>query len=125
MGDIINPLPRNWHTHSALIKRFNSDLANDLGAERVHAICAEYAAGTSGFEIPPSIAARKLPEFYRNITSERDGDLAVVSIFRPEVLNALNGPTLAELDAELARLDADPSVKGVVLTSYQRLSQHL
>jgi enoyl-CoA hydratase/3-hydroxyacyl-CoA dehydrogenase len=116
---ICSPREFNWLTRLAL--GFNKgllDLAEDMGAERVHEICAEYAAAKPGFVVPPSIAEKKLPEFYRNITSVRDGEIAVVSVFRPEFMNALNGRTLEELRTELAKLDADASVKGIVLTSY-------
>ena len=116
---ICSPREFNWLTRMALgFRKGILDLAEECGADRVHAVCTEYAAAHPGFEVPASIAAKKLPPFYRNLTSETDGDLAVVAIFRPEVMNALNGPTLNELLTELARLDADPSVKGIVLTSY-------
>ena len=109
----------NWLTRMALgFNKGTLDLAEDLGAERVHGICTEYAAEHPGFVVPESIATKTLPGFYRNLTSERDGDMAVVSVFRPEVMNALNGQTLKELQTELARLEADESVKGIVLTSY-------
>jgi enoyl-CoA hydratase/3-hydroxyacyl-CoA dehydrogenase len=116
---ICSPREFNWLTRMALGFRAGLlDLAEEVGAERVREICTGYAAEHPGFDVPASIAGTKLPEFYRNITSERDGDLAVVSVFRPEVMNALNGQTLDELRRELGKLEADPAVKGIVLTSY-------
>ena len=50
--------------------------------------------------------------------STRDGDIAVVTVFRPEVKNALNGRTMDELDAAFKELAADDAVRGVVLTSF-------
>lgn len=51
---------------------------------------------------------------------DRDGAHAVVTLRRPERLNALT-PSMAEvLDAVLADLDADPTVRAVVLTGAGR-----
>jgi enoyl-CoA hydratase len=48
------------------------------------------------------------------ISSEQDGYVAVVTIDHPPV-NALSAPLLEELEAEVERLDADDSVRAVVL----------
>jgi enoyl-CoA hydratase len=50
----------------------------------------------------------------RYVSAERDGAVAVVTIDHPPV-NALSAPLLEELEAELERLDADESVRAVVL----------
>jgi enoyl-CoA hydratase/3-hydroxyacyl-CoA dehydrogenase len=118
-NEICAPGALNWMTRNAL--GFGSgllDLAAELGIDRVHEICTAYAAANPGFEIPPSIANRQLPEFYRNLIVERDGDIAVVTICRPEVMNALNEQTLEELKTEFAQLAADDTVAGIVLTSF-------
>jgi enoyl-CoA hydratase/carnithine racemase len=47
---------------------------------------------------------------------ERDGAVAVVTVNRPRVLNALSVATVAELDAVMTQLGADPEVRAVVLT---------
>lgn len=51
-----------------------------------------------------------------NVLVERDGHLAVVTVNRPSKLNALDGQTIAELDAVFAALGADATVGGIVLT---------
>lgn len=48
------------------------------------------------------------------ISSRQDGAVAVVTIDHPPV-NALSAPLLEELEAELERLDADESVRAIVL----------
>ena len=48
------------------------------------------------------------------VSTEHDGAVAVVTIDHPPV-NALSAPLLEELEAELARLDADDGVRAVVL----------
>jgi len=56
-----------------------------------------------------------MPE-YRTIRVERDGATAVLTIDRPDVLNALNATVIGELSAALAALEADPDVRAIVLT---------
>jgi enoyl-CoA hydratase/carnithine racemase len=109
----------NWLTRMALgYRKGLLDLAEEYGAERVHEVCTTYAAKYEGFEVPRSIADKQLATFYRNVKVERDGELATVSIFRPEVMNALNDQTMSELEAIFGELEADAAVKGIVLTSF-------
>jgi enoyl-CoA hydratase len=50
------------------------------------------------------------------VLCEREGALAILTLNRPDKLNALNAELLAELDATLASLSADPSVSCAILT---------
>jgi enoyl-CoA hydratase len=47
---------------------------------------------------------------------EIDGEVAIVTIDRPAVRNAVDGPTAAELAAAFRRFDADDALKVAVLT---------
>jgi enoyl-CoA hydratase len=54
---------------------------------------------------------------YNLITFEACPDgVAVVTVNRPEKLNALNAAVLAELDDVFRRIEADPAVRGMILT---------
>ncbi len=53
---------------------------------------------------------------YETILVERDGAVALVTLNRPAVLNALNVLMIRELSAAFAELDADASVRAIVLT---------
>lgn len=53
---------------------------------------------------------------YTNIRLERRPPLAVVTLDRPKLLNALNAAALAELDAAFEELAADKSIRVVLLT---------
>jgi enoyl-CoA hydratase len=53
---------------------------------------------------------------YENILLERDGPVAIVTINRPAVLNALNALTLDDLKRALLELKRDDDVRVVVLT---------
>jgi enoyl-CoA hydratase len=53
---------------------------------------------------------------YENLLVERDDAVLTITINRPKVLNALNGPTLDELSAALDAARDDESVRVVVIT---------
>jgi enoyl-CoA hydratase len=50
---------------------------------------------------------------------ETDGEVAIVTIDRPEVRNAVDGPTAVELAAAFRRFEDDASLKVAVLTGAQ------
>jgi len=52
----------------------------------------------------------------RNLRVERRDRVAVVTVCRPDKLNALNGATLRELDAAFESFESDAGVGGVVVT---------
>src|SRR5947209_7296402 len=53
---------------------------------------------------------------YENITVERSGSHAVITLNRPRVLNALSHATLADIDRALDELSADETVRAVIIT---------
>ena len=53
---------------------------------------------------------------YENLLVETRDAVAVVTVNRPDKLNALNDRTMEELDAAFAALGSDPGVRGVILT---------
>ncbi len=53
---------------------------------------------------------------YEHVSVERDDAVAIVTLNRPQVLNALNVAMIAELAGVFADLDADDGVRAVVLT---------
>ncbi|AEJ38885.1 Enoyl-CoA hydratase/isomerase [Sulfobacillus acidophilus TPY] len=54
------------------------------------------------------------------LLEERRGPVAVLTLNRPEVLNALNSELMEELSQTLDRIDQDPVVRVVVLTGNER-----
>ncbi len=118
-NDVCTATDLNWLTRMALgFKKGLLDLAEDIGVGRVKDICDSYAKDNLGFEVPESITRLRLAEFQRNVKVERDGDIAVVRVHRPEVKNALSAETIAELDATFAELEQDDGIKGIVFSSY-------
>lgn len=51
---------------------------------------------------------------------DRRDDVAVLSFHRPEALNALNTRLAGAVQSSLADLDADPTVRGIILTGHGR-----
>jgi enoyl-CoA hydratase len=51
-----------------------------------------------------------------NLLLERDGAVAIVTINRPKVLNALNGPTMDELRRAMLAMRHDEGVRAVIVT---------
>jgi len=57
-----------------------------------------------------------MSERYANLLVEKRDGVAVVTVNRPDKLNALNDRTMAELESLFAGLAADQAVRGVLLT---------
>ncbi len=113
------PTETNWLMRMALgFRKGTLELAEELGAARVRELVQAYASKRPGCEVPPTLAEGKLVAFKKTVLIERDAGVGVVRVFRPEVKNALSRATLQEVDAAVAELEADPSVEGIVLTSY-------
>ena len=54
------------------------------------------------------------------ITFEQQGAVAVLTVNRPEALNALNSQVLADLDAAIDQIEANPELRAVILTGAGR-----
>src|SRR5216683_4549305 len=53
---------------------------------------------------------------YANILLERQGPVGIVTLNRPQALNALNAALIADLGAALDDLEGDPAIGAIVLT---------
>ena len=116
---VCTPTETNWLMRMALgFTKGTLEIAEDLGAERVKALCLAYAETRPGFHVPKLVREGSLPTFSKNVTVSIADGIATLRVFRPEVKNALSKATLLEIDRGVAALEADPGVKGIVLTSY-------
>lgn len=57
---------------------------------------------------------------YTYIKSQAEDAVGLITLNRPEVLNALNLQMVDEIVAEMERMDADPSIRVIVLTGNRR-----
>jgi enoyl-CoA hydratase/3-hydroxyacyl-CoA dehydrogenase len=114
------PTETNWLTRMALgFRKGTLELAEELGADAVRALCLAHEKSHPGFPVPAMIREGRLPTFAKNVLVERGADgIATIRVFRPEVKNALSKATLQEIDAAVTSLGADASVRGMVLTSF-------
>ena len=53
---------------------------------------------------------------YQNILAEHIDKIVLITLNRPEKLNAMSYELARELDAELTEIESDESVRAVVLT---------
>lgn len=56
----------------------------------------------------------------QELCAERDGHVLILTLNRPERLNAINGPMLSALSAQLTAANRDPEVRVVILTGAGR-----
>ena len=57
---------------------------------------------------------------YKTILTEEDGKVAIITLNRPEVLNALNDQLMDELGEALLKFDADDNIGCIILTGSEK-----
>jgi enoyl-CoA hydratase/3-hydroxyacyl-CoA dehydrogenase len=117
---VCEPSDLNWLIRTSL--GFNEgllDYGHKLGADRVAELCLGFQKKYPDFPVPKCIVQKKLPVYLRDVKIERDGDIGVVMVRRPEFKNALCIQAVQELKVAFEELDADAKIKGVVFTGYE------
>ncbi|MEM8885950.1 MAG: 3-hydroxyacyl-CoA dehydrogenase/enoyl-CoA hydratase family protein [Planctomycetota bacterium] len=105
---------------TALVTKPPFEYMNELGVDKARALVEQYAADHKGFLVPACIAARNEPwEIPFVIRDDADG-VAVLTIRRPAVLNALNKDVFEQLGARVQEAEADASIEGIVITGFGR-----
>jgi enoyl-CoA hydratase/3-hydroxyacyl-CoA dehydrogenase len=89
-------------------------LMNELGPKKVRDLVERYASQNPGFRVPREFGPWTIPHVFR----EDREDVAVLTIKRPRTLNALNREVYRQLDEEFGRIQADPKIKGAVVTGF-------
>ena len=93
------------------------DLMASLGAEKVKNYTAKFDAERPGFPKPAKPIQEYL-DFPRDILVDKKDGVVILTQRRPQAANALSDKTCNEILAELKKGEADPSVKGFVITGY-------
>ncbi len=93
------------------------DIMRQLGEQEVQRIMDAFEKERSGFP-----RAKQALSAYQNfnrfiLVDEMDG-VKIISIRRPQAMNALNSEMLQEISAAVKECEADNKVRGVVLTGY-------
>ncbi|RMG45140.1 MAG: 3-hydroxyacyl-CoA dehydrogenase/enoyl-CoA hydratase family protein [Acidobacteria bacterium] len=94
---------------------------NRIGPEKALELVRAYAKEHPGFPVPRCLEeqARSRQPWSIDYVFRRDVDgVAVVTIRRPKVLNALNEAVYAQLERTFSEIGRDPQVKAAVLTGF-------
>jgi enoyl-CoA hydratase/carnithine racemase len=94
---------------------------NKIGLKKAHELVEAYAKENPGFKVAEILKKQaasgkpwKIPVVFR----EHKGDVAIVKIRRPKVLNALNEDVFEQLRETFLGIQKDPKIKGAVLTGF-------
>jgi len=94
---------------------------NQMGVPKALDLVERYAARHEGFAVPRCLleqARAGRPFRIDHVIRRDDGDVAVLTIRRPRVLNALNDDVYAQLTEQFTALKPDPRISAVVLTGF-------
>jgi len=96
-------------------------MMNKMGVKKALQLVEDYAKENSGFKVDEILIKQaasgepwKIPVVFR----EDKGEVAIVKIRRPKVLNALNADVFEQLREIILDIQKDPKIKGVVLTGF-------
>ncbi len=104
----------------ALVMKAPFTLMNKLGLNNVYQLVEDFCNEQDGFSIPASLEAARAAGKWEisRIVKKLEGRVAVFTIRRPKVLNALNLGVIAELEKGLLEAEKDTSVIGSVITGF-------
>jgi len=94
---------------------------NRVGIERALDFVEQYAERHDGFAVPRCLvdqARAGQPFSIDHVVRRDEGDVAILTIRRPRVLNALNDEVYAQLTNHFTALKEDPRISAVVLTGF-------
>ena len=93
------------------------ELLRDAGDAEAARVLARFAAERPGMPMPSRPLAAYQPR-ERHVLVDRVGDVVVVTLRRPEALNALHDEMTDEVLAVIRRHEDDPAIAGFVITGY-------
>jgi enoyl-CoA hydratase / 3-hydroxyacyl-CoA dehydrogenase len=118
---IITPDDMELAVEVGLVMRPPLAFMNETGVEHALSLVEAYAAEHPGFVVPRCLveqARTGQPFRIDHVVRRDDGDVAVLAIRRPQVLNALSDEVYAELYDHFTALRDDPAVAAAVLTGF-------
>ena len=93
------------------------DFMKDLGEDEVSRIMSDFKKDRPGFPQPQQPLS-SYQDFYRYLLVDDLDDVKVITIRRPQAMNAISDELNDEILQVLKKYHDDPSVKGFVLTGY-------
>ena len=106
---------------TGLVMKPPFEYMNELGVDRALALVRDYAADHAGFPVPRCLveqAGTGRPFRVELVLRRDDRDVAVLTIRRPKVLNALNDAVYSQLQDHLTAIQDDPGIAALVLTGF-------
>jgi enoyl-CoA hydratase len=97
------------------------EMMNRIGVSKAPDLVKAYAKENPGLKVARVLvkqAASRKPWKIPVVIRQDKGDIAVVKIRRPRVLNALNQEVFGQLREIFAKIKKDPKIKGAVLTGF-------
>ncbi|MDP6930012.1 MAG: 3-hydroxyacyl-CoA dehydrogenase NAD-binding domain-containing protein [Planctomycetota bacterium] len=98
-------------------KRGPMDLMSELGWDRVKTINQDFAASRPGGPVP-SRPLESYSDFARHVLVDEQDGVKILTLRRPQALNALDDRVTDELLAAIQAHENDPKTKGFVITGY-------
>ncbi len=104
----------------ALVIKPPFSMMNAIGIDKAYDLVADWCTDNDGFPIPKALAAAREAGGWElsNVTRKTLGNVAVLTIKRPKVLNAVDTTVLAELRDKFTQVESDPEIIGTVLTGF-------
>ena len=93
------------------------DIMRQLGDTEAERIIAVMSRERSGLPRPLR-PLREYQDFYRHLVVDNVGDVKIITIRRPEALNALNDEVTDEILSAIRQFEDSDAVRGFVLTGY-------
>ncbi len=93
------------------------EIMNQIGVERTFAAVAAITEKYPDFKMPRILARQKelgRPFDFKFVDLDIKGDIAYITINRPEAMNALNETVVAQLDQRFTEAEQNPAVKAIV-----------
>ena len=93
---------------------------NETGIDRACELVEDWCAENDGFPFPAALGLAREAGGWQlsNVTRRTLDDVAVLTIKRPRVLNAVDTRVLAELTEKFTEAENDASIVGTVLTGF-------
>ena len=94
------------------------EIMNKIGVDKTYAAVEAIARKYADFKMPGILARQKdlgKPFEFRVVDLDVKGDIAFITLNRPEAMNALNETVVAQLDQRFGEAENNPDVKAIVL----------
>lgn len=104
----------------ALVVASPFTLMNKIGINESHSLVKEWCAEHTEFPFPKSLDKAKADGGWKvsKIVAKNHNNIAVLTIRRPQVLNALNLSVLTNLKDEIIKAENDSNIQGIVITGF-------